>query len=139
MNARVRPRILDLASPSWERFDPKGHKAGPVDYPDFLTGQVEWLRAHDEGPFETANGAIGISVCHMAGDPTPMFDDTFAEGQEVNSETEIITFLEGRAEMRYDDGTAEVIEAPALVMLPRGVRYGWRYLTPYRAVYTLIW
>jgi uncharacterized cupin superfamily protein len=54
-------------------------------------------------------------------------------------ETEIITFLEGEAEIRHPDGRLELIEAPAVVMLPRGVRYGWRYVTPYRAVYTLIW
>jgi hypothetical protein len=139
MSETVQPRILDLQNPSLEPFDPKDHRAGPVDYPDFLTGQVEWLRTHDEGPLETAGGSIGISVCHMHGDATPMFEDTFADGQEVTTETEIIAFLEGRAEMRFPDGHTEVVEAPKLVMLPRGLNYGWRYLTPYRAIYTIIW
>lgn len=139
MTASVQPHILDLGSPAWETFDPKDGKAGPIEYPEFLTGKVEWLRTYLDGPLATADGAIGISVCHMAGDATPTFEATFAEGQDVNAETEIITFLEGRAEIRYDDGRVEVIESPALVMLPRGVRYGWRYLTPYRAIYTLLW
>lgn len=133
------PRIIDLGAPIWQPFDPRDHKAGPVDYPDELTGRVEWLRPYTEGPLQTAKGSIGISVCHMQGDATPMFEDTFAEGQEVTVETEIIAFLEGSAELRHADGTTEVIEAPKLVLLPRGVSYGWRYLTPYRAIYTIIW
>lgn len=139
MSKDVEPRIVDMAAPAWEPFDPKDRKAGPVDYPDELTGRVEWVHTYTEGPLQTGNGSIGLSVCHMQGDATPLFEDTFAEGQEVTSETEIITFLEGSAELRHADGRSERVEAPKVVMLPRGVRYSWRYLTPYRAVYTIIW
>jgi uncharacterized cupin superfamily protein len=128
-----------MAEPVWEPFDPKDNKAGPVEYPDELTGRVQWVRTFTEGPMETENGSIGISICHMQGDATPMFEATFAEGQNVTSETEIITFLEGSAEVRFPDGHIEHVDAPKVVMLPRGVRYDWRYLTPYRAVYTIIW
>jgi hypothetical protein len=140
MTEQVKPRILDMANPTWEAFDPKDHKAGPVDYPDELTGRVEWAHTYTEGPVGTSTGAqIGISVCHMQGDATPLFEGTFAEGQEVTTETEIITFLEGTAELRLPDGTIEQVEAPKVVMLPHGVQYSWRYITPYRAVYTIIW
>jgi hypothetical protein len=132
-------RFLDLAAPDWEPFDPRDGRAGPVEYPDFLTGRVEWLRAFTEGPLETRDGAVGLSICHMEGDATPSFDDGFAEGQSANTETEIMVLLEGRAEARLPDGRTFDVVAPRVVFLPRGVRYAWRYLTAYRAVYVILW
>lgn len=132
-------RVLSLADPRWEPFDPKDGKAGPVEYPDFLAGQVEWLRPFTEGALPVGDGSVGLSVCHMDGEPTPLFEDSFAEGQDVNAETEIMVLLEGEAEATLSDGRAVAVRAPAVVMIPRGASYRWRYTTRYRGVYIILW
>lgn len=132
-------RILDLASEAWERFDPKDGKVGPIEYPEYLSGGVQWLRTFGEGPLPTAAGSVGISICHMRGDPTPLFEEGFGVGPEPKAETEIMVFLEGSAEARLPDGRVVDVEAPKIVFLPRGLAFGWRYKTPYRGVYIILW
>ena len=126
-------RLLDLSNPEWQKFDPKDGKVGPIEYPDDLTGVVQWLRGHAEGPLETMDGSVGISICHMAGDPTAPFEE------KTNDETEIMVLFEGSAEARLQDGTVLQVEAPQVVYAPRGLTYTWQYTTPYRGVYILLW
>jgi hypothetical protein len=126
-------RVLDLGNPSWEDFDPKDRKVGPIEYPDGLTGQVDWLRGYAEGLFPTERGEIGLSVCHMEGDPTEAFED------KTNDETEIMVLFEGTAEARFPDGRTLPIVAPQVVMAPRGLTYSWEYTSKYRGVYIIIW
>jgi hypothetical protein len=126
-------RILDLANPDWEPFDPKDRKVGPIEYPDDLTGSVEWLRTFREGPQQTGEGEIGLSICHMEGDPTEPFEE------KTNEETEIMVLLEGTAEARLPDGRAISVTAPKVVVAARGLTYSWQYTSRYRGVYILIW
>lgn len=126
-------RVMSLAEPRWGQFDPHDQKVGPVDYPDDLSGLVEWLRTYTEGGLETAGGSVGLSICHMQGDPTDwLFDKT-------NEETEIMVLFEGTAEGRLRDGTTVQAEGPAVVLAPRGLTYSWRYTSAYRGVYVIIW
>jgi hypothetical protein len=131
--------VLDLSNPDWETFDPTDGRAGPVEYPDFLTGKVDWLRPFTDGPLETENGSIGISICHMQGDPTPAFEESFAVGADTNAETETMVLFEGSAEATLPDGRVLDIEAPCVVHIPRGSNFGWRYKTQYRGIYIIIW
>lgn len=126
-------RLLDLANPTWQQFDPKDRKAGPIEYPEDLTGMVEWLRGYSEGPHPTEGGEIGLAICHMEGDPTEAFED------KTNDETEIMILFEGRGTAQLPDGSVHEVEAPAVVYAPRGLTYSWTYNTPYRGVYVLIW
>jgi uncharacterized cupin superfamily protein len=126
-------RVLDLANPQWEKFDPKDRKVGPIDYPDDLTGVVQWVRAHSEGPLETENGSVGMALCHMQGDPTGVFEE------KVNEETEIMVLFEGSAEATLQDGTKLQVQAPQVVYAPRGLTYSWQYTSPYRGVYIILW
>jgi mannose-6-phosphate isomerase-like protein (cupin superfamily) len=126
-------RLLDLANPEWQDFDPKDRKVGPVEYPDDLTGSVQWLRAYAEGMVPTESGEVGLSICHMEGDPTEAFED------KTNDETEIMVLLEGSGTAKLPDGSTFEVQAPHIVYAPRGLTYSWTYTTPYRGVYIIIW
>lgn len=126
-------RLLDLANPNWQDFDPKDRKVGPIEYPDDLTGTVEWLRGYAEGLVPTESGEIGLSICHMEGDATEAFED------KTNDETEIMVLFEGKGTARLPDGSTYVAEAPHVVYAPRGLTYSWTYDTPYRGVYIILW
>lgn len=126
-------RILDLDNPNWETYDPKDHKAGPHDYPDDLLGKVEWARTHLEGPQETADGTVGLAICHMEGTETETYP------MRTRAETEVIILLEGSVEGELEDGSPLKVEAPQVVYCPRGSSSSWRYSSDYRGVYILLW
>jgi hypothetical protein len=126
-------QVLDLSDKGWEKFDPKDRKAGPVDYPDDLQGEAKWVRTHNEGPFQTINGEIGLAVLQMKGVATDF------EGMRTLEETEIMIFSEGSAEATLEDGTTIEINSPALVFVPRGTTLDWRYTSDYVGSYVLLW
>lgn len=126
-------RVIDLSNPNWQPFDPTDRKVGPIEYPDDLTGQVEWLRTYAEGPLPTMSGEIGLSICHMEGDPTEPFEE------KTNEETEIMVLLEGTAEGKTQDGRTVSVKGPQVIIAPRGLTYSWQYTSKYRGVYILIW
>jgi mannose-6-phosphate isomerase-like protein (cupin superfamily) len=126
-------RLIDMSNADWQPFDPKAMKSGPYEYPEDLTGVVQWVRTFDEGPQTTGNGEVGLSLLHMRGDPTDWLEE------KTNEETEIMIFLEGSAEARLADGRVIEVKAPQIVYAPRGLTYDWRYTSPYRGVYVLLW
>jgi hypothetical protein len=125
-------RRIDLKSaPNWEQFDPKGKLAGPREYPDYLTGLVEWARTYQEGPVPVANGAMGLSVFQMQGDATDWYE-------REKSETEIIVLFEGTAQIDVGNEIIEV-EGPDLIVCLPGHKDRWKYTSSYRGVYAIIW
>jgi hypothetical protein len=126
-------RLLDLNSSIWEDFDPRDRKAGPTEYPDDLLGTVQWVRTYTEGPLETDGASIGLSICHMRGEATSEL------AERTNTETEIMILLEGEAEAAFPDGRHIDVSAPQIVVASRGLTFSWRYKTPYRGIYVIIW
>lgn len=122
---------MDLKSPDWKQFDPKGRLAGPRQYPDYLTGLVDWARTYPEGGVPLAEGTMGLSVMHMQGDPTDWYE-------REKTETEIIVLLEGSAQIDVGDEILEV-EAPEVIVCLPGHKDRWKYTSAYRGVYAIIW
>jgi len=126
-------RALNLNSEDWKDFDPKGRLAGPIEYPDDLTGTVQWLRTYLEGPVPVENGSVGLSICHMAGTATDWLEHT------DRSESEVIILLEGSASAQSLGGDIQEFYAPCVLWLPRGDSGRFRYTSDYRGVFVLLW